>query len=56
MVKLTITFTDRGTVALEGPLQDKIFCFGLLEMAKEAVRNYGTKDEPRVLIPEVVSG
>ena len=38
--QITITLTELGQISVNGPLHDKILCFGMLEMAKEAVHNF----------------
>ena len=38
-VTLTITF-ENGAVNVAGPITDKMFCYGLLEMAKQAIADY----------------
>lgn len=45
-LKLTLTLHDDGQLQLDGPLHDKILCFGLLEVAKDAIRSHQAK--PRV--------
>ena len=37
-VKLIIELQQDGVVKVQGPIHDKIFCYGLLEMAKDAIR------------------
>lgn len=37
---LTIILHPNGNVDVNGPLQDKILCYGLLEIAKDLIRNY----------------
>ncbi len=41
VITLMITF-DRATgeIQVNGPVQDKLFCMGILECAKDAVRDY----------------
>lgn len=39
-IVFTVTLRDDGRVGIDGPLDDHFFCLGLLEEAKEAVRNY----------------
>lgn len=39
-MELIIRLTDDGQVTVDGPVQDKIFCFGLLEVAKIAINNF----------------
>jgi hypothetical protein len=38
-VKLLITFSN-GEVNVQGPLGEKLLCYGLLEMAKDAIRKH----------------
>ena len=40
MIQLIVTPNDDGQIQVQGPLADKIACYGLLEIAKEAVRNH----------------
>jgi hypothetical protein len=37
---MTIRVHDDGTVSLSGPLDNKTLCYGLLEAAKDAVRDH----------------
>lgn len=38
--KLELVFDDQtGHLALAGPLQNKLLCYGMLELAKEAMGN-----------------
>lgn len=39
-VKLEIALFANGSVGVNGPIHDKILSFGLLEMAKDAVREH----------------
>jgi len=36
---LTITVTD-GRLSVEGPIHDRVLCYGLLEGAKDVVRDH----------------
>lgn len=54
MVKIEITMDDQGRIGVNGPLQDKILCFGLLELAKAAVHEFGRNKSgliPAIEIP-----
>lgn len=42
MLTLKVILTDEGQVSVEGPLENKLICIGLLELAKEAVKNYNS--------------
>jgi hypothetical protein len=39
-VQLVITLTDAGQCQVSGPIDNKLICFGALEMAKEAIQEY----------------
>ncbi len=47
-VTLTITLDEGGKVGINGPLQDKILCYGLLECAKVVIAQYAAKDAPLI--------
>lgn len=36
-IQIVITLDDNGHVGINAPLQDKILCYGLLEMARAAI-------------------
>lgn len=38
--KITITLHKDGQITMDGPLGNKVLCYGLLEIAKDLVRNY----------------
>ena len=44
--RLIITIQDDGSVGVTGPLNNKLLCYGILEAAKDAIKNY----QPSVLI------
>ena len=50
-VKLVISFDPAtGQVNVNGPINDKLFCFGLLELAKEAVTKYCTQQAKQIMV------
>jgi hypothetical protein len=51
MIEIKITLQDDGQVLVNGPLQDKIPCYGLLEMAKEIIKDY--KADNLIKIPDI---
>lgn len=53
-VKLDITLNDDGSVTVNGPLANKIICYGLLEAAKIVVKDWEPKDAPRILRPDFI--
>lgn len=50
-VVITVTFTPDGNVNVSGPIENKVLCYGLLEMAKDAIRRYNPN---RILQPSSV--
>ena len=48
---LTITVTLEGALNVNGPLQDKMLCYGLLEMAKDAIRAHQVEPS-RIVLPQ----
>jgi hypothetical protein len=51
MIEIKITLQDDGQVLVNGPLQDKVLCYGLFEVAKETVRSY--KADNLIKIPDI---
>ena len=49
-IKLNITYDDvNNTVKVEGPIDHKTVCFGILESAKDAIREHNTKNANGVI-------
>lgn len=41
ITEMSITYNNiTGAITVNGPLENKIFCIGLLETAKEAVKDF----------------
>jgi len=54
-IKLLIKYSpETDELGVFGPMQDKILCYGLLERAKDVVRNAGQPPAsgPRLLVPK----
>jgi len=55
--KLVILLLDNGKVEVNGPLHDKILCYGLLEIAKDVVKSYNIQSKimttPIMLHPKI---
>jgi hypothetical protein len=50
-LKLVITLdSTTGQVNVNGPINDRIFCFGLLEMAKEAINAYSAQQQKQIMV------
>jgi hypothetical protein len=48
VAKLVISLDDAGRVNVEGPIENKLFVYGLLELGKEAIKQYHDEAEKRV--------
>ena len=55
--KLVITLLNSGKIEVNGPLHDKILCYGLLEIAKDVVKSYNIQSKimttPIMLHPKI---
>lgn len=48
-VRLTIELdTSTGMLHVDGPIDNQMLCYGLLEMAKDAVRNHAVQNQRRI--------
>jgi hypothetical protein len=52
-IQLTIRLEPNGQINVHGPLADKIFCLGLLELAKKVVFDY-KQEESNIIVPNVM--
>lgn len=43
LATLTITMDDKGQVTVNGPLDNLVMCYGLLEIAKDTLRTRATE-------------
>lgn len=48
--RLVIDLTDAGQLNVQAPLQDKILCYGLLEAARDVIKDY-VAPESRIAVP-----
>lgn len=53
-MEIKIVVNSDGRVGVEGPLQDKIFMFGILELAKDVVRTYNPAEKSIVVAKGLV--
>jgi hypothetical protein len=53
-VSISINVTEDGKVGMTGPLHDKVVCYGLLEVARDIVRDFKGQ-APGLIIPTLVS-
>ena len=49
-IVLTITVEPTGRLVLNGPMHDKMFCLGALELAKQCVISYQSPPQNRGLL------
>ena len=49
MVELKITLDQETGVQVAGPIQDKILCLGLLEIAKNIIVNFKQEEQPTII-------
>jgi hypothetical protein len=50
MVELKITVDDAGNINVNGPIANKMLCYGMLEMAKDAIKKFSEKQSPIVQV------
>ena len=48
---LTVTLTDNGRVTVSGPINNKILAYGMLEAAKDAIRDHIVTNVETTLVP-----
>lgn len=54
--RIEITMTDKGEIAVSGPFNNKLLCFGLLEIARDVIRAQAEAIEgKRVLVTPALS-
>ena len=51
MIEILITLHDTGQLTITGPIQNKALAYGLLELAKDAIRNAETPKAPDIIVP-----
>mgnify|MGYP001585277815 CR=1 FL=1 len=51
--ELLIRLEDDGRIQVQGPLPNKVLCYGLLELAKDIVRAHQGRAGSSLLVPEV---
>lgn len=51
MVTLSITIDDRGQVSINGPIENQLLCYGLLEVARDTIREHNARKTSPVIAP-----
>ncbi len=49
--KLTITMSPSGAIQVHGPIDNGLLCFGLLEVAKDVIRDHIKKKAESGIVP-----
>jgi len=53
--KLIVEFKENGSISVNGPIGDKVLAYGMLEAAKDAIREYNVAQQrlvqPATVIP-----
>lgn len=50
-LRVTITMLENGTINFNGPMDNKILCYGLLQAAMDIVRDYKPGEESQIALP-----
>jgi len=53
VAQLTITLDDKGALSVSGPIDQLMLCFGLLELAKDSIRQAAAEKQHRVQAPNL---
>ena len=49
--QLVITLNQNGTVTINGPINNKILSYGLLESARKALDDFVPNQPPEIVVP-----
>lgn len=49
VAQLAITLDEAGAVNINGPLENRLLCYGLMEMAKEALQKHAAESAKQVI-------
>ncbi len=52
-IVMTISFVPGQPVQVNGPLVDKMLCYGMLEMARDAIQAFDAQNAPRIMVPNI---
>lgn len=53
--QLSIRIDEKGLISVHGPVNDKILCLGLLEIAKKIVLESKEQPQPNIIIPDLAA-
>jgi hypothetical protein len=49
VAQLVITLDESGNVGINGPLENRLLCFGMMEMAKDGINKKHDADQKRIV-------
>lgn len=52
--RLIISLEPNGQVTVNGPIANKLLCYGLLEAAKDAIKEWKPAETNRIVVPQFV--
>jgi hypothetical protein len=50
-VQLLIERNEAGQISVSGPITDKMLCYGLLECAHDAIKDFTDKAQQKIVAP-----
>lgn len=50
-LKLEIVLNDNGSITVNGPIQNKLVCWGLLHAAADVIKDFNPQDKPLIEVP-----
>lgn len=50
-ITISVALMEDGQVAINGPIQDKVTCLGLLDIARHMIITHNPAKQPGILIP-----
>ena len=56
MVQLVITLMDNGQLQVTGPIQDRMLCYGMLEVARDVIRDQQPKPGGLIAVRQPLDG
>ena len=56
MIEILITLHDTGQLTVTGPIQNKAMAYGLLELAKDAIRAMESAKPPGIIPVRLMPG
>lgn len=51
MTKLTITLNANNSISVDGPLDNIVLCYGMLERAKDAIKDFTDNKKSPIITP-----